>query len=73
MAKKETSSPSLRVVYTKLLAALDGEIDRLPEHLDILTSKERVDFITKVLPLVLRYRESPLWGAEETGDTSTHL
>lgn len=73
MAKKETSSPSLRVIYTKLLAALDGEIDRLPELLGDMFPKERIDFITKVLPLVLRYRESPLWGAEETGDTSPHL
>lgn len=53
MAKKQTDTPeeikrpSLRSLFDKILSTLEG-----------VTPERRLDFISKNLPLLLKYRES---------------
>lgn len=64
MAKKQTDTqeetrrPSLRSLFDKILSTLEAEIDRLPDTLEGVTPERRLDFISKNLPLLLKYRES---------------
>ena len=64
MAKKQTDTPeeikrpSLRSLFDKILSTLETEIDRLPETLEGVPPERRLDFISKNLPLLLKYRES---------------
>lgn len=49
---------SLKSLYDRILIRLDLELDHLPEILEGVTPEKRLDFITKTLPLLLKYRES---------------
>lgn len=59
-AKKDTElrQVSLKSLYDRILIRLDLELDHLPEILEGVTPEKRLDFITKTLPLLLKYRES---------------
>ena len=67
--------PSLSGLFDKVLSVLDEEITRLPDTLQEAPPDKRLDFLTKNLPLLLRYRESgqgdpgynwvPKWGDGE--------
>ena len=54
----ETRTPTLRGLFDKVLSTLETEIDSLPEILQGVTPEKRLDFISKNLPLLLKYRES---------------
>ena len=41
-----------------MLSTLETEIEKLPDTLEGVTPEKRLDFISKNLPLLLRYRES---------------
>ncbi len=56
--KKDKQRPSLSGLFDKILSTMETEIDRLPETLEGVTPERRLDFISKNLPLLLKYRES---------------
>lgn len=56
--KKDTPRPSLSGLFDKILSTLETEINNLPEILQEVTPERRLDFISKNLPLLLKYRES---------------
>ncbi len=58
MSKKQTDRPTLRGLFDKVLSALETEIDTLPDTLKGVSPEKRLDFISRNLPLLLRYRES---------------
>jgi len=41
----------------KIETILDIEIDSLPETLSSCTPERRLDFVGKILPLVIKYRD----------------
>lgn len=57
-ALQESKRPSLRGLFDKVLSTLETEIDSLPDTLQGVSPEKRLDFISKNLPLLLRYRES---------------
>ena len=57
-SQTESSRPTLRGLFDKVLSALETEIDSLPDTLQGVSPEKRLDFISKNLPLLLRYRES---------------
>ena len=70
---KQTEDSSQRVhlvgLFDKILNALDAEINSLPDTLQAVSPEKRLDFISKTLPLLLKFRESweesswiPSWG-----------
>ena len=64
-SQTESSRPTLRGLFDKVLSALETEIDSLPDTLQGVSPEKRLDFISKNLPLLLRYRESGVgnnWG-----------
>ena len=62
MSKTQTQTapkpPSLRDLFDKMLSVLEREIADLPETLQGVSPDKRLDFISKNLPLLLKYRES---------------
>lgn len=52
------NTPSLRGLFDSVLSTLQDEIRQLPEILEQVTPEKRLDFISKNLPLLLKYRES---------------
>lgn len=56
--QEETRKPSLSSLFDKILSTLESEIESLPETLQGVSPEKRLDFISKNLPLLLRYRES---------------
>lgn len=56
--QEETRKTTLRGLFDKMLSTLETEIEKLPDTLEGVTSEKRLDFISKILPLLLRYRES---------------
>lgn len=64
MSKKKTDpqeeirKTSLRGLFDKILSTLETEIERIPDTLREVTPEKRLDFVSKNLPLLLRYRES---------------
>ena len=59
MSKKSTKKEiTLSGLIEKIEGILETEIDRLPETLDGLTPEKRLEFITKTLPVVAKYREN---------------
>lgn len=68
--KQETPQKvSLTGLFDKILSTLGTEIDSLPEILRDVSPEKRLDFISKTLPLLLKFRESweeptwtPSWG-----------
>lgn len=54
----ETRKTTLRGLFDKMLSTLETEIDNLPQTLQGVTPDKRLDFISKNLPLLLKYRES---------------
>lgn len=55
---QETRKVSLSSLFDRVLIRLDLELDKLPETLEAVSPEKRLDFISKNLPLLLRYRES---------------
>ena len=56
--QQDRQRPSLRGLFDKVLDILEGEIQRLPDTLKEVTPEKRLDFISKNLPILLKYRES---------------
>ena len=54
----ETRKTTLRGLFDKMLSTLETEIEKLPDTLEGVTPEKRLDFISKNLPLLLKYRES---------------
>ena len=50
--------PSLRGLFDKVLEILEREISELPQTLQGVSPEKRQDFISKNLPILLKYRES---------------
>ena len=73
MSKKKTDTETeirttpLRGLFDKMLSVLEKEIENLPETLQGVTPDKRLDFISKNLPLLLKYRETG------QGDTWTQV
>ena len=55
---QEKKTPSLRGLFDKILSALEKEIDSLPDTLSQVTPERKLDFISKNLPILLKYKES---------------
>lgn len=72
MSKKaDIIRPSLKGLFDKVLTTLETEIDNLPDTLSQVTPEKRLDFVSKNLPLLLKYRESgqgDSWTAGSWGD-----
>lgn len=65
--QEETRKTTLRGLFDKMLSTLETEIEKLPDTLEGVTPEKRLDFISKNLPLLLRYRESGqgnFWGTD---------
>lgn len=56
--QEETRKTTLRGLFDKMLSTLETEIEKLPDTLEGVTPEKRLDFISKNLPLLLKYRES---------------
>lgn len=56
--QEEIRKTTLRGLFDKMLSTLETEIEKLPETLEGVPPEKRLDFISKNLPLLLRYRES---------------
>lgn len=56
--QEETRKTTLRGLFDKMLSTLETEIEKLPDTLEGVTPERRLDFISKNLPLLLKYRES---------------
>ena len=56
--QEEIRKTSLRGLFDKMLSTLETEIQKLPDTLQGVPPDKRLDFISKTLPLLLRYRES---------------
>ena len=56
--QEETRKTTLRGLFDKMLSTLETEIEKLLDTLEGVTPEKRLDFISKNLPLLLRYRES---------------
>lgn len=57
--KKETDLESL---IQKIEGVLDTEIDNLPSTLRDVPPEKRMEFISKTLPVVIKYRENNTGG-----------
>ena len=55
--KSQRKEVSLSVLMDKIETILDIEIDSLPETLSSCTPERRLDFVGKILPLVIKYRD----------------
>lgn len=58
MNNQRKDTPSLRGLFDKVLDILEGEIQKLPDTLSQVTPERRLDFISKNLPLLLKYKQS---------------
>ncbi len=56
----------------KIEGLLDIEIQKLPTTLQILPPEKRVDFISKTLPVVVKYRENHSGGGEKDRRDKVH-
>lgn len=64
MGKKTKNESQLRDLIDKLEETLGKEIDSLSETLQEVTPDKRIDFITKTLPVLIKYKESHSSGWE---------
>jgi len=55
--KKETQKASLRGLFGTILDTLGTEVEKLPELLQTLPPDKRLDWISRNLTLLLKYRE----------------
>lgn len=71
MSKSVKKEIDLESLIRKIEGLLDTEIQKLPSTLQIISPDKRVDFISKTLPVVIKYREThseggfwelPEWG-----------
>ena len=58
MNNQRKDNPSLRGLFDKVLDILEGEIQKLPDTLSQVTPERRLDFRSKNLPLLLKYKQS---------------
>lgn len=56
--QQEQRRSSLRGLFDNVLDILEGEIQKLPDTLSQVTPERRLDFISKNLPLLLKYKQS---------------
>jgi len=56
--QEEIRKTTLRGLFDKILSTLETEVERLPDTLQEVNPEKRLDFISKNLPLLLKYRES---------------
>lgn len=57
MSKKAKRENDLETLISRVEDALGGEITALPETLSKATPEKRLDFMGKILPEVIKYRE----------------
>ena len=55
--KHNTREADLETLVSKIEEVLGGEISNLPEILQGATPEKRLDFMGKILPEVIKYRE----------------
>jgi len=53
----KTQKTRLREIISKVESLLDTEIDNLPQTLKEVPPEKRLDFVTKLLPVLIKYRE----------------
>lgn len=53
----EKQSPALVGLFDKILLSLDKEISNLDKTLQDVPPEKRLDFISKTLPLLLRFKD----------------
>lgn len=63
MSKTKEKEIDLESLICKIERLLDTEIDNLPSTLQSLLPEKRVEFVSKTLPVVIKYRESQPGGA----------
>ena len=56
--KTEKSEINIESLICQIESLLDTEIQKLPTTLQIVPPEKRVDFISKTLPVVIKYREN---------------
>lgn len=54
---------TLKGLFNQILEILDKEIESLPQTLKEVTPEKRLDFISKTLPQIIRFRESGAGGS----------
>lgn len=57
-APQETRKVSLSGLFDKVLIRLDMELDKLPDTLESVTPEKRLEFISRTLPILQKFRES---------------
>ena len=61
MSKKATAQKTpegdLESLIQKIEGLLNTEIEKLPVTLQTITPDKRIDFVSKTLPVVIKYRE----------------
>ena len=62
MSKTKEKEIDLESLVCKIERLLDTEIDNLPSTLQSLLPEKRVEFVSKTLPVVIKYRESHTGG-----------
>ena len=63
--QKKTSKDSLVSLFDTLLSSLSIAVEELPQTLRDVSPEKRLEFISKTLPLLLRFRETGEWGGFE--------
>lgn len=57
MASKQTKEIKVGTLLEKVLSVIETEIDSLPETLEGVAPDKRLDFISRTLPLLIKFRE----------------
>lgn len=56
--KTDVIKPTLKVAFDNMLQTLSNEVEALPQILKEVTPEKRLDFISKTLPVLIKYKES---------------
>ncbi len=62
---KESKKDSLVSLFDTLLSSLAISIEELPQTLRDVSPEKRLEFISKTLPLLIKYNESGEWERED--------
>lgn len=68
--KSSISKGDLGTLIQKVETLLETEIDSLPNSLQAVQPEKRLDFVPKILPIVIKYREGHSqdgWGMSDWG------
>lgn len=58
MGTNKTRETDLRGLIRRVEAVLNMEIEALPDILQEVSPDKRIDFVSKILPVVIKYKES---------------